>query len=148
FAHQPRRPRLPGRADPQLHPGFDHGLYHRPRHVFRHGPGADRADAAARGIGRPLADDARLTAMLFGFQWDTQNGELAFAISILPMLLVGLWVTIQATIAGFFVALVLGLVFAVLRQVPYKIVSYPTALFIEFIRDTPLLVQLFFLYYV
>src|SRR5690606_20596622 len=98
FAHQPRRPRLPGRADPQLHPGFDHGLYHRPRHVFRHGPGADRADAAARGIGRPLADDTRLTAMLFGFQWDTQNGELAFAISILPMLLVGLWVTIQATI--------------------------------------------------
>jgi polar amino acid transport system permease protein len=86
--------------------------------------------------------------MLFGFEWDTHNGELAFAISILPMLLVGLWVTIQATIAGFFVALVLGLVFAALRQVPYRIVSYPTALFIEFIRDTPLLVQLFFLYYV
>jgi polar amino acid transport system permease protein len=86
--------------------------------------------------------------MLFGFEWDTGHGELAFALSILPMLLVGLWVTVEASIAGFFIALVIGLVFAVLKQVPYKIISYPTALITEFFRDTPLLVQLFFLYYV
>jgi polar amino acid transport system permease protein len=29
--------------------------------------------------------------MLFGFSWDASHGELAFAISILPMLLIGLW---------------------------------------------------------
>ena len=34
--------------------------------------------------------------MLFGFHWDTAHGELAFAWSILPMLLVGIWVTIEA----------------------------------------------------
>ncbi len=86
--------------------------------------------------------------MLFGFHWDTAHGELAFAWSILPMLLMGLIVTIEASIAGFFIALVLGLIFAVLKDVPLKIVSWPAFVITEFFRDTPLLVQLFFLYYV
>ena len=84
--------------------------------------------------------------MLFGYQWDTQHGELAFAISILPMLLKGLIVTIEASILGFFVAMVLGLVLAVLKGARSKIVAWPAAFITEFIRDTPLLVQLFFLY--
>ncbi len=86
--------------------------------------------------------------MLFGYHWDTSHGELAFAISILPMLLHGMVVTIEASIAGFFIAMVLGLVLAVLKSVPLRIVSYPTIFITEFIRDTPLLVQLFFFYYV
>ena len=57
-------------------------------------------------------------------------------------------VTIEASIVGFFIALVLGLIFAVLKGVPLKIVSYPARVITEFFRDTPLLVQLFFLYYV
>ncbi|WP_340109719.1 ectoine/hydroxyectoine ABC transporter permease subunit EhuD [Pikeienuella sp. HZG-20] len=86
--------------------------------------------------------------MLFGYEWDAMNGDLAFAISILPMLLIGLVVTIQASFAGFFIALALGLVFAVLRQSKSPFISYPTILVVEFFRDTPLLVQLFFLFYV
>lgn len=85
--------------------------------------------------------------MLFGFEWDTTNA-LTFATSILPILLVGMWVTIQATLLGFFVALVLGLIFAVLKSAPSRLISWPAKLITEFIRDTPLLVQLFFLYYV
>jgi polar amino acid transport system permease protein len=85
--------------------------------------------------------------MLFGYSWDT-SGPLAFAISILPILLTGMLVTLQATIVGFGVALVLGLVFAVLKAAPLRIISWPARLVSEFIRDTPLLVQLFFLYYV
>jgi polar amino acid transport system permease protein len=57
-------------------------------------------------------------------------------------------VTILATIFGFLIALVLGLVFAVLRGTPLRIVSWPTAIIVEFVRDTPLLIQLYFLYYV
>ncbi len=86
--------------------------------------------------------------MLFGFHWDTGHGELAFALSILPMLLVGMIVTIEASIAGFAIALALGLVFAVLKGVRLKIIAWPATLITEFFRDTPLLVQLFFLYYV
>jgi polar amino acid transport system permease protein len=85
--------------------------------------------------------------MLFGIPWDTSS-DLAFAISILPILLRGLVVTIQATALGFVIALVLGLVLALLRMVPLKIVAWPTVFFLEFVRDTPLLVQLFFLYFV
>ncbi|WDR07086.1 ectoine/hydroxyectoine ABC transporter permease subunit EhuD [Devosia rhodophyticola] len=85
--------------------------------------------------------------MLFGIEWDTSS-DLAFAISILPILLRGMIVTIQATFLGFFVALVLGLIFAALKAAPLKIISWPAGVLTEFIRDTPLLIQLFFLYYV
>lgn len=86
--------------------------------------------------------------MLFGIHWDTSAGALHFAVSILPILLIGLKVTIEATILGFLVALVLGLILAMLRSVRFKIVSWPAWFVIEFLRDTPLLVQLFFLFYV
>jgi len=85
--------------------------------------------------------------MLFGIEWDT-SGPLVFAISILPILLLGMWVTIQATVLGFAVALVLGLIWAILKGAPSRLISWPAMLFTEFLRDTPLIVQLFFLYYV
>lgn len=85
--------------------------------------------------------------MLFGIAWDTSSGW-AFAASILPILLIGMWVTIQATVLGFFIALVVGLVWAALKAAPLKIISWPAAVVTEFLRDTPLLIQLFFLYYV
>jgi polar amino acid transport system permease protein len=86
--------------------------------------------------------------MLFGYHWDTSHGEWAFALSILPMLLRGLVVTLEASIVGFVVAMVIGLVLAVLKDSSSRLISWPAAFITEFIRDTPLLVQLFFLYYV
>ena len=85
--------------------------------------------------------------MLFGIHWDTSS-EWAFAVSIFPILMLGMLVTIEATILGFFIALALGLVLAILKGVPTRIVSWPANFIAEFLRDTPLLVQLFFLYYV
>jgi len=85
--------------------------------------------------------------MLFGIHWDTSS-DWAFAASILPILLLGLLVTIEATIVGFFIALILGLILAVLKAAPTRIISWPAHVVTEFLRDTPLLVQLFFLYYV
>jgi polar amino acid transport system permease protein len=85
--------------------------------------------------------------MIYGYQWDSSS-PAAFALSILPILLLGLRVTLLATLGGFLIALVLGLALALLRRVPLRIVSWPTVIFIEFVRDTPLLMQLFFLYFV
>src|SRR5690625_707208 len=85
--------------------------------------------------------------MLFGFAWDTSI-NLAFAWSILPILLKGMIVTLEATLLGFFVAAIIGLILAGLKSVRLKIISWPAYFITEFIRDTPLLVQLFFLYYV
>ncbi len=86
--------------------------------------------------------------MLFGFHWDTAHGEWAFAWSILPILLRGMLVTIEASIVGFFVAMLIGLALAVLKGARSRLIAWPAILVTEFIRDTPLLVQLFFLYYV
>lgn len=85
--------------------------------------------------------------MMYGFAWDTSS-PLAFALSILPILGIGLIVTVEATVAGFLIAMGFGLVLALLRRSRIKAIAWPTGLVIEFIRDTPLLVQLFFLYYV
>jgi polar amino acid transport system permease protein len=85
--------------------------------------------------------------MIYGYAWDTSS-TLAFAWSILPILGIGLIVTLSAAAAGFAIALVLGLVLALLRRSRIAAIAWPTAFVIEFIRDTPLLVQLFFLYYV
>jgi polar amino acid transport system permease protein len=85
--------------------------------------------------------------MLFGYEWDiTSPGT--FALSILPILLRGLWVTVQATLLGFVVALILGLVLALLKAAPLRVIRWPAGVITEFLRDTPLLAQLFFLYYV
>src|SRR5690349_19329349 len=85
--------------------------------------------------------------MIYGYAWDTSS-TLAFALSILPILGIGLIVTLEATITGFAIALVAGLGLALLRRSRLRLISWPTAAAVEFIRDTPLLVQLFFLYYV
>jgi polar amino acid transport system permease protein len=85
--------------------------------------------------------------MLFGIEWNTAN-DWAFALSILPILLKGLVVTVQATVVGFGIAAVLGLVLAALKGSPLRLISWPARIITEFIRDTPLLAQLFFLYYV
>lgn len=85
--------------------------------------------------------------MMYGYEWDTTTW-LTYTTSILPIILIGLTVTLKAATAGFAIALVLGLVFALLRRSRVTVISWATALVVEFLRDTPLLVQLFFLYYV
>lgn len=65
-----------------------------------------------------------------------------------PYLYRGAIVTIQATLLGFAIALVLGLVFALIRQSPNRYISLVMGEIIEFIRSTPLLLQVFFVYFV
>jgi polar amino acid transport system permease protein len=71
-----------------------------------------------------------------------------FAWQILPDLLRGLLVTFEATLLGSVLAYVLGLVLAVLRRSRIPVVSQLVWLFVEFVRSTPLLVQLYFIYFV
>jgi polar amino acid transport system permease protein len=75
--------------------------------------------------------------------WDS-----SFAIQILPQLLDALRLTIVVTLLGTAVAMVLGLLLAILRRSRQRVVSVPAYAFVEFVRSTPLLVQLYFLYFV
>lgn len=85
--------------------------------------------------------------MIGNLDLDTTT-TLTFLEGLVPLLLRGLMVTVAAALLGYLIAAALGLVVAVLRQSPYRIISWPIACFVEFVRDTPLLIQLFFLYYV
>lgn len=71
-----------------------------------------------------------------------------YAWQILPYLLRGLLVTFEATVLGSVLAYVLGLVFAMIRQARIPVLSQFVWLLVEFVRSTPLLVQLYFIYFV
>lgn len=73
--------------------------------------------------------------------------DWVYAWEIVPLLLRALVVTLQATAGGMLLAITLGLVLALLRRASLRWVSWPVALLIEFVRSTPLLVQLYFFYF-
>ncbi|MBL1068449.1 ectoine/hydroxyectoine ABC transporter permease subunit EhuD [Streptomyces sp. 7-21] len=60
----------------------------------------------------------------------------------------GVQVTLQALVIGSLIAFALGLVWALAQRSPFVWVRWPVNFITEFIRNTPLLVQLFFLFYV
>lgn len=71
-----------------------------------------------------------------------------YALEVLPKLLSAAGTTVLATLGGMAVALVVGLLFALLLRVPSVVVRVPVQFVLEFVRGTPLLIQLFFLFYV
>jgi polar amino acid transport system permease protein len=67
---------------------------------------------------------------------------------VIPRLLAVVPVTIEATFFGFGLAITLGLCFAVLRMLRSPWLAIPVREFGEFIRGTPMLVQIFFLFFI
>lgn len=59
----------------------------------------------------------------------------------------GAWITIQLTVFAIVAGVVLGLVLALLRLSKNPVLSAPTTAFIEFMRGTPLLAQIFMIYF-
>jgi polar amino acid transport system permease protein len=60
----------------------------------------------------------------------------------------GLLVTLQALALGSVLSFTLGLLWTLLMRVPTRWVRWPVGVVTEFVRNTPLLVQVFFLFYV
>ena len=75
--------------------------------------------------------------------WDNN-----FAISVLPVLLQGLWTTVHITVIGTLLAAGLGLVFAVLRRLAIPVLSPVVSFLVVFVRGTPLLVQAYVAFFV
>ncbi|MGE0846560.1 MAG: ectoine/hydroxyectoine ABC transporter permease subunit EhuD [Flavobacteriaceae bacterium] len=79
--------------------------------------------------------------MSFNWRWD-------FTFEILPRLL---WATLNTLIAaggGYAIAIVLGLVLALAQRTPWWGLTRIVREFVEFIRSTPLVLQIFFVFYV
>jgi polar amino acid transport system permease protein len=73
--------------------------------------------------------------------------DWGYAFEVLPQLLRALLVTLEITLLGSVLALVVGLVIAVLRQARIPVLDQVLWALVEFVRSTPLLVQVFFLYF-
>jgi polar amino acid transport system permease protein len=78
-----------------------------------------------------------------GFDW-----RWSFAFEVMPIVLAACKYTILLTVAGFSIAMVLGLVLTLLRAVRHPALRWPLGFFVEFVRGTPVLVQIFFIYFV
>ena len=75
------------------------------------------------------------------WRWD-------FAIEILPKMLLATLNTVMAAGIGYAIAAVVGLLFLLGQRTQFKIVNVINREIVEFIRSTPLLIQLFFVYFV
>ena len=67
---------------------------------------------------------------------------------ILPQMLLATLNTFLAAGVGYAIAAVVGIILMLGQRTPYKIVNIVIREIVEFIRSTPLLVQLFFVYFV
>ncbi|MCW5221525.1 amino acid ABC transporter permease [Verminephrobacter aporrectodeae subsp. tuberculatae] len=66
----------------------------------------------------------------------------------LPILLQGAWVTVQVTALSFLLSSVLGLALALCRLSPLRALRWGAAAFINGVRGLPIIVQLFYIYFV
>lgn len=79
--------------------------------------------------------------MNFDWQWD-------FVWEILPELGWATLNTLMAVVIGYCIALVLGLILALAQRTPFGLLTWVVREFVEFIRSTPVLIQIFFVFYV
>lgn len=74
--------------------------------------------------------------------------DWAFTAEILPRMLWATVNTLKAAGIGYVIAAVLGLVFAVSQRTSVHLLTVFVREFVEFLRSTPLILQIFFVYYV
>lgn len=73
--------------------------------------------------------------------------DWSIIINKFPMLLPAAFETLKITLAAIIVGLIIGLLAAMCRISKVKVVYYPATLYINLIRGTPILLQLFIIYY-
>jgi polar amino acid transport system permease protein len=78
---------------------------------------------------------------MLDWRWD-------FTWEILPRLLAATGNTLLAAGLGYAIAIVLGLVFALAQRTPLGLLTVAVRETVEFIRSTPLVLQIFFVFYV
>src|SRR5690606_38653059 len=103
------------------------------RPLLRRGAG----DRGRRAAPRAPRDEASGSGSVI-WSWD-------FALAVLPDILGAFGVTLQATLVGFALAAALGLLWAVMRMAPVRLVARSASAVVEFVRSTPLLIQIYFL---
>ncbi len=78
---------------------------------------------------------------MFDWKWD-------FVWEIAPRLIGATGNTLVAAGAGYAIAVVLGLILALAQRTPYRVLTFVVRELVEFVRSTPLILQIFFIFYV
>jgi polar amino acid transport system permease protein len=78
---------------------------------------------------------------MFEWKWD-------FVWEITPRLIDATGNTLIAAGAGYAIAVVLGLILALAQRTPYRVLTFVVRELVEFVRSTPLILQIFFIFYV
>ena len=73
--------------------------------------------------------------------------DLAFFLQIIPTLLAGLPLTLQLAASSIVIGMILALLLALAQQGNHRLVVWPIRVFVAIFRGTPLLVQIFLIYY-
>ena len=76
------------------------------------------------------------------------NFDLQYTWDALPRLLEGAWMTVQVSFLAFFCAVGLAIVVTLLRRLEWRAIDAVIAVYISFIRGTPVLIQIFLVFYV
>lgn len=69
-------------------------------------------------------------------------------VEFMPRLLWGALTTIEITVLSIIFAMALGLIVAVIRSSNIRALTIPATIFVDLMRGTPLLLQIFYIYYV
>ncbi|TCP32217.1 amino acid ABC transporter membrane protein (PAAT family) [Scopulibacillus darangshiensis] len=64
-----------------------------------------------------------------------------------PIFLKGMWLTLELTVVSILFAIVIGLVFALLKLSNIKILEWISNIYVYLVRGTPLIVQIFVLFF-
>ena len=96
---------------------------------YHHGDSRWRSPAARRLLGRQM------------------DFSVEHLLKALPLLLKGALITFQVSIIGALLGIGVGLVLVLMRMSRLKIIDAIARIYISLIRGTPLLVQIFFIYY-
>ncbi|MGH8433518.1 MAG: cystine ABC transporter permease [Pseudomonas sp.] len=75
------------------------------------------------------------------------EASLQLALDSAPFLLKGAIYTVVLSLGGMFFGLLLGFLLALMRLSRFKLLSWSSRIYVSFFRGTPLLVQLFMIYY-
>lgn len=78
----------------------------------------------------------------------TRYFDFRVAADVFPLLMRGVGITIVVTLAGWCLAVLVGFPLLLLRRSRVRPIGWAAAGFIDFVRSTPILVQIYFYFYV
>ncbi len=73
--------------------------------------------------------------------------NLDLVLNSFPLLLIGAGVTVQITLLSVIVGIIIGLFIGIARICSFKLLRILAAMYVDFFRGTPLLVQIFLIYF-